>query len=111
MLTYYVIIGLAGKPCFIKFSEVFLVLFFFFGCIQSSLPHPDFSMQCAGSVVAEQRLGAPRHVRSQLPHQGSTWCTLHQKADSQPLDHWGSPLMSLSSILLGNCARGNPPWV
>ena len=59
MLTYCVIIGLAGKPSFIKFSEVFFLAVLGLRCLIQT-----FSMQCAGSVVAEQRLGAPRHVRS-----------------------------------------------
>ena len=49
------IISLTGKPCLIKFSEVFGILAVLdFHCLIQT-----FSIQCAGSVVAEHRLNCP----------------------------------------------------
>ena len=45
-----------------------------------------------GSVVAAHGLSCPTACGILVPLQGSNPCPLHWKADSQPLDHQGSPL-------------------
>ena len=48
----------------------------------------------AGSVVVAHRLSSCSVACGILPDQGSNPCPLHWQADSQPLRHQGSPLMS-----------------
>ena len=48
-------------------------------------------LQHTSSLVVVVGLVAMRHVGTQLPTQGQNLHPLHWKADSQPLDHQGSP--------------------
>ena len=43
------------------------------------------------SLTCVVGFAAPWPKGSEFPHQGLNPCPLHWKADSQPLDHWGSP--------------------
>ena len=64
--------------------------------------------RCAGSVVVAH--GPSRSAACRIfPDQGLNPCPLHWQADSQPLRHQGSPMLSffippfLLLILLSNC--------
>ena len=52
------------------------------------------SLECAGSGVVVHRLSCPVACGT-FPHQGSDPCPLHWQAHSLPLDHQGSPTLSV----------------
>ena len=53
-----------------------------------------WSLGCSGSVVLVHRLSCPTSYGI-FPDQESNPCPLHWQADSQPLDHEGSPVLFL----------------
>ena len=76
----------------------------FFGCVGSSLWHLGSScrgaqaLECAGSGVAKHRLRCPTACGILVPQPGIKPASLQWKADSQPLDHQGSPRSHLLRV-------------
>ena len=52
----------------------------------------EYSLQSVGSVVVTHGLSCSV-ARGLFPDQGLSPCPLHRQADSQPLDHQGSPIL------------------
>ena len=67
-----------------------------------------------GSVVAAHGFSCPQHVGSEIPNQELNLHPLHCKADSQPLDHQGSPFVFIKIAYLGSPQRKcliNGTWI
>ena len=72
-----------NKIAFFFLRATLFLFICFFGCARSLLWHE-------GSLVVAHGLGYPAAC-GVFPDQGSNPSPLHCKADSQPLDHQGSP--------------------